>query len=321
MSKSLKVYIGLLVLVIGFILFIESIKTQPINWSKTYNEKHKSPYGTFVLYNELETLFPDSEISTVNKTAYEFLDGNYDFDEDEYNVNGTYIQIEEYATIDQSSAEEMLYYVSLGNDVFLSTNTIPKIIKDSLELDTNSSFSFKGEATFKLANPKFKSDSLHIKKGLNNVYFNKLNPNNTTVLGTQKFGDSTHVNFAKINYGSGTFIFHLQPITFTNYTILKPKNKSYIEAALGYIPNKNIYYKSKNRVGTNLGSSKMRFILSKPALKYAWYLGLISLLLFIIFNAKRRQRIVKIIEPHKTQPLHLLKPLVICITKPKTTTI
>jgi hypothetical protein len=309
MSKSLKFYIGLLILLIGFIFLIETTTEKPINWNKTYNEKHKSPYGTFVIHNELESIFPESEIETFDNTIYEFLDGNYNFDEDEYKINGTIVQIEEYATIDGTSAEELLYYVSLGNTAFLASNTIPEIIKDSLKIDTKTSFSFKGKATFKLVNPKFKSDSIHLKKGANNVYFKKLDSNTTTVLGTQTFNDSTYVNFAKVNYGSGSFIFHLQPVTFTNYNILKVENQTYIEAALGYIPDNNIYYKSKNKPGKNLGNSKLRFILSKKALRYGWYLGLISLLLFIIFNAKRKQRIVKVITPHKNTTVAFIKTI------------
>lgn len=309
MNKSLKIYIGLLVLIIGFIFFIEVTKETPINWNKTYNEKHKSPYGTFVIYNELETLFPNSTIETFHETIYEFLNNVYNFDNDAYSKKGTIVQIKEYTNIDNASAEELLYYVSRGNNVFLASNTIPETIKDSLQLDTKNSFSFKGEATFKLSNPKFKSDSIHLKKGTNNVYFNKLNPNNTTVLGTQTFSDSTYVNFAKVNYGSGHFIFHLQPVTFTNHTILQEKNKAYTEAALGYIPDQNIYYKSRNSVGKNLGSSKLRFILSQPALKYAWYLALICLFLFIFFNAKRKQRIIKVIKPHLNTTIAFVKTI------------
>ena len=41
----------------------------------------------------------------------------------------------------------------------------------------------------------------------------------------------------------------------------------------------------------------MRYILSQPALKWAWYIFLIGMLDFYIFNAKRKQRIVPIIKP------------------------
>ena len=59
MSKTLKIYIVLLVLLIAGVAVIEFSTPPPINWNKTFDERHKIPYGTFVFYNELETLFPD----------------------------------------------------------------------------------------------------------------------------------------------------------------------------------------------------------------------------------------------------------------------
>jgi hypothetical protein len=59
----------------------------------------------------------------------------------------------------------------------------------------------------------------------------------------------------------------------------------------------NIYFDSPNKNTHALGDSPLRFVLSQPALKAAWYLGLVSLFLFFIFNAKRKQRIVKVIKP------------------------
>ncbi|MDJ1468804.1 DUF4350 domain-containing protein [Xanthocytophaga flava] len=43
--------------------------------------------------------------------------------------------------------------------------------------------------------------------------------------------------------------------------------------------------------------SMFRFLLSEPPLKWAFYLTLLSLVLFVFFEAKRRQRIVPIIKP------------------------
>jgi hypothetical protein len=43
--------------------------------------------------------------------------------------------------------------------------------------------------------------------------------------------------------------------------------------------------------------STLRYITSQPALKWAWYLFLIGMVIFMIFNAKRRQRVIPIIKP------------------------
>src|SRR5690606_19360837 len=55
------------------------------------------------------------------------------------------------------------------------------------------------------------------------------------------------------------------------------------------------YYK----VGKPIITSPLRFVLSQPALKWAYWLTIIGLLTYILFNIKRRQRIIPIIEPLK----------------------
>ena len=41
----------------------------------------------------------------------------------------------------------------------------------------------------------------------------------------------------------------------------------------------------------------MRFVLNQASLKWAYYLTMVGLLVFVIFKAKREQRIIPIIEP------------------------
>jgi hypothetical protein len=41
----------------------------------------------------------------------------------------------------------------------------------------------------------------------------------------------------------------------------------------------------------------MRYILSQPSLKLAYYIALFSVILFVIFQGKRNQRIIPIIKP------------------------
>jgi hypothetical protein len=53
----------------------------------------------------------------------------------------------------------------------------------------------------------------------------------------------------------------------------------------------------------------LRFILSNPALKYAWWVLLGGLALFIFFNAKRKQRIVPIVEPLKNNSVDFVKSI------------
>ena len=309
MNRTIKIYIGLLIFLFGLIAFIELTRERPINWKPTYNEKHKIPFGTYIFHKELEAVFPNQEFTDVRKTPYEFFDEYYDWDEDEYTTTGNFIHVAQYSEMDEISAQELLDFVSYGNTVFMSSNYFPNRLKDSLGFNTTNQYDLKGNSYFTLTNPRFKTDSITIDRGINNFHFSKLDKDLTTVLGHQTFDSIAFPNFIKVNYYQGSFLLHLQPIAFTNYNLLKKNNKKYAEAVLGYLPEDNIFYNSLNKANTNVSGSKLRYILSQDALRYAWYLGLISLVLFLIFNAKRRQRIVKEIKPHENTTVAFTKTI------------
>lgn len=297
MNKTIKIYLGILIGVFILIIFIEFSAVKPLNWKETYNEKHKIPFGTYVLYNEFESLFPESKVHDISITPYEYFDDYYNWEDSTYLTTGTYINIDKYINIDEVSAQELLDFASHGNSIFISSNYIPQKLKDTLKLETENIYNFKGKADFSFANIRFSRDSITIDKGINNVYFSKLNDTTTTVLGYQTFNEEKYINYVKINHVNGQIFLHLQPVAFTNYNILKRDNKKYVQSALAYLPDDTIYFDSKSKKVTKLGNSKLRFILSQPALRYAWYLALLAIPVFMIFNAKRKQRIVKVIKP------------------------
>ena len=297
MTKTIRIYLLALVLLFIGAVIIEFSKPRPINWSKTYNETHRIPYGTYIFYNELGNLFPDSEIINIDNTPYEFLRAAYNWDSLDYDISGTYMYIDEYMNVDAVSAEELLDYASHGNTVFIASSYLPEVISDSLHLGTEFEYDFRGGAKMSFANPRFKTDSISIDKGLNNIYFSELDSLITTVLGYQNFGFEERINFVKVNYGSGQFILHLQPVVFTNYNLLKDDNKRYTGSVLSYIEDQSLIYDKRNKTRYDLSNSRLRFILSQPALKWAWLVGLVSILLFLVFNAKRKQRVIPLIKP------------------------
>lgn len=309
MNKTIKIYIALLVFLFAGAIAIEFSREQPINWNRTFNETDKIPYGTFIFYEQLNNLFPERRIKTIHATPYEYFDALYNFDDSIYNTSGTYMAVNNFSGLDDVSAQELLDFAAHGNDVFISSNFPSKNIQDSLGVDIKNDYSFKGKALLSFANSGFKKDSITIEKGLGNYYFTELDSASTTVLGYQKFDSIRHINYVKVEYGAGNFYLHLQPIVFTNYHLLKKNNKKYAEAALSYIANDTIHFDSVNKIGSDLGSSPLRFILKTPALRWAWYLALFALVCFMIFNAKRRQRIVKIIKPNENTTVAFTKTI------------
>jgi len=309
MTKTLRTYLIILALIFIGAIAIEYSKPKPINWTKTYNETHKIPYGTFIYFTELETLFPDTEIIELGISPYEYFIEQYNYEDDNYATSGTYMYIDEMMSIDEISGQELLDFASYGNDIFIASSYLPEILKDSLKIDTANEYNFTGRAEFRLANPRFSQDSISINKGLTNIYFSELDSIATTVLGYQQFNFEDRINFVKVNYGAGNFYLHLQPIVFTNYSLLKNDNQKYTAAVSSYINDETLFFDSRNKKRNTMGNSPMRFILSNPSLRWAWIIALISLLVFVIFNAKRKQRIVKVIKPNENTTVAFTKTI------------
>ena len=122
-------------------------------------------------------------------------------------------------------------------------------------------------------------------------------------------GDSTRVNFVKVPWINGNFYLHTQPAAFTNFHLLKSNHYQYAEKVLSYVPKSNLFWHIQSQTGEIISDSPLRYIFNQPALKWAWFIGLFGMLFFMIFNAKRKQRIVPIIEPLQNSTIDFTKTI------------
>lgn len=299
MSKTIKIYIVLLVLIFIAIIYIDSNRPRPINWSPTYDLKDKIPFGLFIFDKETPTLFKNDTIEKITNTIYEHFEPLYDYDSlvNNYKEKGTLLSISENYDIDDESTQEMLYFVSHGNSAFISSKSFSRLLLDSLKCDINNEMQFNKQIEFSLTNKKLSSKKYDYNLGAGMNYFSKIDTLNTTILGYQETKKTKYANFIKIPHGYGFFYLHTQPTAFTNYHLLKENHFEYLEKITSYIPKGKLSWFIKGQNGESISQSPLRFILSKPALKWAWYLFLIGMIFFMIFNAKRKQRIVPIIKP------------------------
>ncbi|MCD0466194.1 DUF4350 domain-containing protein [Flavobacterium sp. ENC] len=301
MNKSIKIYIAILVFVFAIILIASSNKQKPIDWRPTYSVNDKIPYGLYIFDKEISGILKNQKIERVSTiTPYEFLDSKYvpDTIEGKYKIKGTFLNIAASGEIDNQSVTELFYFVSHGNNAFLSMQTFPQSLLDSLKIELNTQFHAPVPNTkMWMANKKVTPKKYHFEDIDTENYFAKIDTSTTTVLGYQGNEKQKHVNFIKVPYVNGYFYLHLQPVAFTNYHLLKADHYQYTQNVLSYVPKGNIYWYTKGQNSESISDSPLRYILSQPALKWAWYLFLIGMLIFILFNAKRKQRIVPILKP------------------------
>jgi len=298
MNRTLKIYIFLLVVLLVAIVVIDSNRPKPIDWTPTYSIKDKIPYGMYVFDNEIGSLLKNQKLERFSNTPYEYFDSDAYLDTliPSNKIKGTFLYISKTSTLDDQSISEICSFVRVGNAAFISSEMIPNALLDSLNLSMDSEYKYSDSIYNWVANKNLGCQKYKIIEGVNNNYFSKIDTLNTTVLGYQN-GDSARVNFIKVKYKIGTFYLHTQPVAFTNFHLLKANHHEYAEKVLSYIPKGDIFWSIKDQNGEVISASPMRYILSQPALRWAWYIFLIGMIIFMIFNAKRKQRIVPIIKP------------------------
>lgn len=309
MNKSLKIYVFLLILILIGMVFIEANRPKPIDWTPTFALNDKIPFGLYVFNKEAEKLFAEQKITKINNTPYEYFYDKYDYSDSTYTVKGDILYINDEFTIDKSSVEELFYYASRGNDVFLSATNFSKILKDSLHFEINTSSIFSDSIGLSVTNKSLKPREFYYTKGYTTNYFSKIDSTTTTILGQQTSTKEKLTNFIKVPYQRGNFYLHTQPIVFTNYNMLKNDNYKYVAQISSYLNQDKLFWFSKFYKNKQISNSPMRYFLSQDGLRWAWYLSLISIVIFIIFNAKRKQRVIPIVEPLRNTTVDFTKTI------------
>ena len=312
MNKSIKIYIAILVLILVAIIYIDAHKPKPIDWTPTYAINDKIPLGMFVFDQEIKSVLKDQKIEKIKTSPYEFFINKLEYDDDNgdesYNIKGTFLNIADISTIDKESVKEILYFVSSGNNAFISAENLPEFLLDTLKIKTKVEQKYNDTIYNWVANKNLDTQKYKFIEGVGNQYFSEIDTLKTTVLGYQS-GDSTRVNFIRIKYNDGNIYLHTQPVAFTNFHLLKDNHYQYAEKILSYIPKGDIFWYIKNQDSNQISGSPLSYIFSQSALKWAWLMFIFGTIFFMIFNAKRKQRIVPIINPLPNTTIEFTKTI------------
>jgi len=290
------------------ILVLTLIGCNKTDWNENYKEKKKSPFGTYIVFNEAKALFKGKKIHYLKENIYDYLFHNYieggDF--------GNYICIKNDAfKLNESATYKLLDFVYEGNNAFLSLNYFSKNLKDTLKFTTNNLdeniFSPEKLKTLKgtlyLKHDAFKDTIYQFDRNIRRNYIVTYNEKNTIVLGTSEVDGEKVPNFIKIYHGKGAMYVHTNPVVFTNFYMLNG-HEEYAENLLSYLPTQEILWDPQIKSNTfstraDNKNSIFKFFLQHPSLKWFLMVTFFSLLLFMLFNARRKQRPIPIIEPLK----------------------
>ncbi|KMQ70720.1 DUF4350 domain-containing protein [Chryseobacterium koreense] len=296
MNKHFKIYGILLVVVVVILILLELGKSGATDFRKNFDLKEKTAFGLYVFSGEANSLFKN-KLSKTEVSPYAYFSGKT------FKPQNILVIAKE---IDQESAKKILEQVEQGADFMLISENFPSVISEEFGI-ADDRFNFDPRQILYLENENFASDSLLLDKLPGGIGFYDVNEDFEILGSTYDRQDEENYNFVKINYGKGHIYLHSEPLFLTNYYLLRKGSEKYLQDVFSYLPDREtVWFVSNSEISS---SSPLRFILSNPALRYAWWLFLGGLLLFVIFNVKRKQRIVPIIEPLRNKSVEFVRSI------------
>jgi len=284
--RDLKIYISLASIVLIVYLVAQFNKPKPTDWSTTLSSNDKIPFGTYILYNRINDIFPGAKVKTFREPVYNVI-------ADENIENGTYIIIGDDIDIDTNDYVQLKKYIEKGNDVFIAANTFSGELSKTLKVYTENDSASATRIGF--INNQWKDNLYDVDKYSSNGYFADFDTAKAVVLGNNQYH---HYNYIRFPMGKGNLYLNANPQMFTNYSLLQDMGAAYSSIALSYVKNsKNLYWDQYYTLGREGAESPMRVFLQNNSLRWAFYIAVFSLLIFVLYEMKRRQRIIPIIPP------------------------
>jgi hypothetical protein len=296
-----KKYIVLIVCLFSILVVVKHYMPKPLNWDLSFNGESNSPYACRVMKDMLKTIFPEKSIPVNNSSLYISLNQNTV-------VHQNLIIITNDFNPDDLDLGALLNFIGKGNDVFISALHFADIVCDTLHFTLNSplfdtSMFSKQKFTLNLYNLSDETSLIYsFRRGMTANYFTSYDTTHSVCLGSDKNGS---LDYFVTAIGKGRIFLHCQPLAFTNYHLLSGSYE-YACKALSYLPVESLIWDQYYKPDRLINLSPVRFILSEPALRSAYYLILISILMYMLFGSKRKQKIIPVITPEENTSLKFL---------------
>jgi len=297
MDKRSKIALYIIGAVILLMMIAEVTKPKAINWRDSYSAADKIPLGCYIIFNELGT-FSDGEVLTSEESIYQYLKTL------DSTTQKSLVFINNYITFDDEESKALMNFAEKGNTVFLSSNYFYGNVIDSLNVAVERQYNnlYKKESESKFTSPSLQNNNRTFTDVIENSHFSSVDTLRTTILGTittkdEDDFDQINPNLIRVDVGeqNGKFIIHTNPFAFTNYHLMDDK-EDYAATILSYLPKQQIIWDNNYKSGRKVITSPLRYILQNKALKWAFYISMFGLILFVIFRGKRTQRIIPVIK-------------------------
>ena len=309
-----------IVFIVAFLLIMFAIEynlPKKFVWTPTFSHYDEQPLGCALFDSLLSSSLPHGY--SMSKETF------YQMEEDTVDKMGILVIANSLSMV-KADVNALLKMAERGNKIMLVSNNYPKLLEDTLGFYCTYSH-FNAAAFRKYASSIFRKDSIYwvadsvYSRQLYRCYpqfcnssfrrydskvIRKLAEKDMTDAIGDMLADSDSVKVYS-NYhpllamarpwGEGEIILVSTPLLFTNYGVLDENNANYIFRLLSQMGELPIVRSEGYMKATaQVQQSPLRYLLAHQPLRWALYLTMITILLFMIFTAKRRQRAIPVVR-------------------------
>lgn len=309
-----------IVFIVAFLLIMFAIEyslPKKFVWTPTFSHYDEQPLGCALFDSLLSSSLPHGY--SLSKETF------YQMEEDTVDKMGILVIANSLSMV-KADVNALLKMAERGNKIMLVSNNYPKLLEDTLGFYCTYSH-FNAAAFRKYASSIFRKDSIYwvadsvYSRQLYRCYpqfcnssfrrydskvIRKLAEKDMTDAIGDALADSDSVKVYS-NYhpllamarpwGEGEIILVSTPLLFTNYGVLDENNANYIFRLLSQMGELPIVRSEGYMKATaQVQQSPLRYLLAHQPLRWALYLTMITILLFMIFTAKRRQRAIPVVR-------------------------
>lgn len=294
-----------IIFIVGFLLLMFAVEyhlPKKFVWRPTFSHYDEQPFGCAVFDSLLSASLPCG-YALSKKTFYQL-------EQEDTMRNRGIIAVAQDMVLSDIDVKALLKMAERGNKVMLASTMFSRYLKDTLNFDSYrhyfSPMTFKKYAT-----------SLRVKDSIYWVGDSAVYPRRTFCFYPQLcssyfWGDSLPENVLArkaadtLRYrpvamscpvGKGEVILVSTPLILTNYGMLDGGNSAYIFRLLsrmGELP--VVRTEAYTKETAEVQQSPFRYLLSRRPLRWALYLTMIGIVLFMIFTARRRQRVIPVVR-------------------------
>jgi hypothetical protein len=271
--KGFKLYIGVILVLIIITALAIINKPKQVDWTDSLAKEDKIPFGTYILNQNLPQLFDgkvlDNKSDIYNLYAKDSL------------KNHNILIIAKTINFTKTDFNQLIKLAKAGNNIFLSAYQFSSTITNGL--------------------------SFTVGTGTAGLYFYKAKFKGTKTL---SINEKAKPNFIKIPFQKGNIFISPNPLIFSNYCLLNDSLRAVSSTMLSYLPKeKPLVYTEYYLNNLNPDINLLGTLTKYPALKWAYYLAVFTLLVYVILNLKRRQRAIPVLSPLKNNSLNFVKTI------------